>query len=947
MANQLVYTSSPRGLKPGAVGFCVVACTRGMREQTTSALEALSGYRRVYTDANAAARNPVAYSHVVIETGTANIRVLARVADAGLDYSGRTNKIASFLDVTQDPPAVSGPAALFAAPNLFVERWTSADLPRYYDAPIMLPQFVGLPAGCEAWRQTTGDPGWAGVLAATVATRRQVVLVVRPDQNVLRLFQEAIALLPTPAERWNATFSTYYMKTPPGVRCQWKAVMQGSPEELAFRNAPGALVLDLTAPGRLPNINAAATSDAARRLVSAAQGVAAGWSTPAVSAPGVSAIPGQNPANVANPFASIPAAADSPFGLPNAQAGAGVFPGASSGGIYPTENEPVVVPDQKKRKTLNYGRDAVLKTDVPRKRNTTLTLTKRLVIYACAFVFMFGVGIAVLFGTGVFTGVDEHAKQVKEMAEPEQPNEKVVNAHEGQKPAFDTRNQDFAATVAEEEEELANGEKSDVATSEEDEPEEVAENTNEDVDEGNMDAASPAAKSIHSKKNDEKKGKKEVQKDSVENKNADADAEKIAFNINDMIEEFLDAGNSVWFDVDLLKYDNGDQKWIGDSLSKYHFENDICYDKAKRIVDPESVGSRDLAWYVSIKRLEERGNEKNEKTDSEVVKSALHRLNGVRNAVRDLEPLRSVSYGLLSPGESYVPLETERLYAALERFLKSEKRTLNIRVIRPIEEGKVDTSLIEISGTEFKDRKTKFGDEKVKLSIDFEKRTANLRFEDDMMLEYLRTARVQVEAFNSAGEKIFNTKKYQLLKVADYNETMDVSPLFGEVVPDICNNEKKNASLFIEYDNVGKKVFTPFKIEGDGKKSSSSEEIPDLTNKTLARTNGLLLSYSNVANLLPHSKESPRKLFLIPIFELNELRKNKKIEVTKIHCFPRKSEKWDEEIVKSKKKELIELLGTDKDVYSRVRYRAYANQPDDETVIVGRIIVDLNKVSLK
>ncbi len=841
MANQLVYTSSPRGLKPGAVGFCVVACTRGMREQTTSALEALSGYRRVYTDANAAARNPVAYSHVVIETGTANIRVLARVADAGLDYSGRTNKIASFLDVTQDPPAVSGPAALFAAPNLFVERWTSADLPRYYDAPIMLPQFVGLPAGCEAWRQTTGDPGWAGVLAATVATRQQVVLVVRPDQNVLRLFQEAIALLPTPAERWNATFSTYYMKTPPGVRCQWKAVMQGSPEELAFRNAPGALVLDLTAPGRLPNINAVATSDAARRLVSAAQGVAAGWSTPAVPAPGVSAIPGQNPANVANPFASIPAAADSPFGLPNAQAGAGVFPGASSGGIYPTENEPVVVPDQKKRKTLNYGRDAVLKTDVPRKRNTTLTLTKRLVIYACAFVFMFGVGIAVLFGTGVFTGVDEHAKQVKEMAEPEQPNEKVVNAHEGQKPAFDTRNQDFAATVAEEGEELANGEKSDVATSEEDEPEEVAENTNEDVDEGNMDAASPDAKSIHSKENDEKKGKKEVQKDSVENK----------------------------------------------------------------------------------------------------------------NAVRDLEPLRSVSYGLSSSGESYVPLETARLYAALEQFLNSEKsnsekRTLKIRVIRPIEEGNVDTSLIKIPGTEFKnrktDRKTRFGDGKVKLSIDFEKRTANLQFEDDMMLEYLRTARVQVEACNSAGEKIFNTKKYQLLKVDDYNETMDVSPLFGEVVPDICicNNEKKNASLFIEYDNVGKKKFTSFNIEGDGKNLSSSKEIPSLTNEKLAQTNGLLLSYSNVANLLQHSEESPRKLFLIPIFKL----KNKKIEVTDILCFSQgKSEKWNKENGKKKIEET--LLETDKDVYSRVRYRAYANQPDDETVIVGRIIVDLKKVPLK
>ena len=187
MAYQLVYTSSPRGLKPGAFGFCVVACTRGMKEQTTSALEALSGYRRVYADPRDALRNPTSYSHVLFETATGRLRILARVADAGLDYSGRTNKIASFLDVATGELTPPGPAALFSQPGLFVTNWSSSSTPQYYEAPIALPNYVPIPPGCDEWRNTTGDPAWAGVLASTVATRRPVALVVRPEQNVLRL----------------------------------------------------------------------------------------------------------------------------------------------------------------------------------------------------------------------------------------------------------------------------------------------------------------------------------------------------------------------------------------------------------------------------------------------------------------------------------------------------------------------------------------------------------------------------------------------------------------------------------------------------------------------------------------------------------------------------------------------------------------------------------------
>ena len=419
MAYQLVYTSSPRGLKPGAFGFCVVACTRGMKEQTTSALEALSGYRRVYADPRDALRNPTSYSHVLFETATGRLRILARVADAGLDYSGRTNKIASFLDVATGELTPPGPAALFSQPGLFVTNWSSATPPQYYEAPISLPNYVSIPSGCDEWRNTTGDSAWAGVLASTVATRRPVALIVRPEQNVLRLFQESLALLP-PGERWNATFSTYYMKTPPGVQCQWKAVMQGSPEELASRSTPGGLVLDLTAPNKLPSLASLATTPEAQTLVAAARGVNSSVAVP-------TQLPERAFQAVPNPATPPPAFDASP--LPGA---------APIGGTTPYDlASPVPSGAAPRRKTLNYGRDAILTVTPPPQRGNreTALLTKMLACVGAATILL-GIVVAILWSSGVFEkfgdAVEEREKAVAEANG--QPNVPAENTPEQKSP---------------------------------------------------------------------------------------------------------------------------------------------------------------------------------------------------------------------------------------------------------------------------------------------------------------------------------------------------------------------------------------------------------------------------------------------------------------------------------------------------------------------------------
>ena len=78
MSQELLYTSAPRGLKPGSRGFCTVVCTRDMPPALAAGLESLSAYRHVFPpgDPNAE-RNPVAWSHVKFEQGNCLKPVLA------------------------------------------------------------------------------------------------------------------------------------------------------------------------------------------------------------------------------------------------------------------------------------------------------------------------------------------------------------------------------------------------------------------------------------------------------------------------------------------------------------------------------------------------------------------------------------------------------------------------------------------------------------------------------------------------------------------------------------------------------------------------------------------------------------------------------------------------------------------------------------------------------
>lgn len=253
MSQELLYTSAPRGLKPGSRGFCTVLSTQGMPAPLATAVEALSGYRPIYpSNDERAARNPVVYSHLKMQATGRTWNVLSRIADYGLDYSQRANKLAHHVILDNPSERLSGgPANLLSMPGFMREEWEGE--PKVVALKPVTREPQGPSGVCRQWQEMTGDAGWAGVLAESFLRdpERLVILLFAPGQEVLPLFAEAISLLP-PEKRWDVTFSTYFTGLTTGTTCIWRAMVHDSKEAHESLRFVSALRIDLTADSLAP-----------------------------------------------------------------------------------------------------------------------------------------------------------------------------------------------------------------------------------------------------------------------------------------------------------------------------------------------------------------------------------------------------------------------------------------------------------------------------------------------------------------------------------------------------------------------------------------------------------------------------------------------------------------------------------------------------------------------
>jgi hypothetical protein len=225
-----------------------------MARNLAEKLESLSGYRHAFLLGDAkASLNPVNFSHLLITVGGRPYHVLSRVADAGADYSQRTNKLAHHVVLEPRELVPGGPAWVLLDPLFCESNWNGT--PQLIAVGRQPRREARPPSVCKLWSSMTADAGWAAVLAETALTDPPTpISVIFPvGTNTLALVDEALGLL-EPDQRWQVTFSTYYTTLPAGISCQWRFVLDGSPEAVSIRRNPHAKAIDLCAAlGRAPD----------------------------------------------------------------------------------------------------------------------------------------------------------------------------------------------------------------------------------------------------------------------------------------------------------------------------------------------------------------------------------------------------------------------------------------------------------------------------------------------------------------------------------------------------------------------------------------------------------------------------------------------------------------------------------------------------------------------
>ena len=239
---ELVLTSAKNGLIPGRSGFCSVAWTEGMPQNLVTLLENMSGYNALYAPNDPMAiHNPVCYSYQKVQFGRSVLRIVSRIAFAGLDYTGRSNKIAHHIilnDELEFKRMKHGPISLLLQDSNFYTEWN--------EPPRLLPIRKKLEISeepeifAENWQQVIGDARWAGHIADifdNCGDQRCIYLEydhLQHGKNILYMIDEITRLLPLDKAR-EFTFTTCFSAAQNGCSCFFRGALPSSTALPAIR----------------------------------------------------------------------------------------------------------------------------------------------------------------------------------------------------------------------------------------------------------------------------------------------------------------------------------------------------------------------------------------------------------------------------------------------------------------------------------------------------------------------------------------------------------------------------------------------------------------------------------------------------------------------------------------------------------------------------------------
>ncbi len=116
----------------------------------------------------AAALQPTVHSHLRLNVGGRPLHVLSRIADAGLDYSQRTNKFAHHLVFRRGRLPARRTRLGAAPPGLMATSWDGQ--PRVAPGDAQLPRDERPAGPCDAWEARSATPAGRG--AGRIGRRR-------------------------------------------------------------------------------------------------------------------------------------------------------------------------------------------------------------------------------------------------------------------------------------------------------------------------------------------------------------------------------------------------------------------------------------------------------------------------------------------------------------------------------------------------------------------------------------------------------------------------------------------------------------------------------------------------------------------------------------------------------------------------------------------------------
>ena len=234
MAQQLVYTSSPRLLQAGRTGFGTVAMHAGIPSWLQSEIEGFSQFSRL----PGLDPSRVILCHTNFGQGDRKHHVFSRIHDCGADYTGRTNHIAHHFiftaaEIAQATKLGVTPVDVLAYLNhgLWKTAWSGdpAILQPDEELPIISisKNTITLPA-INYWGHLCPDhPEYAAVLApGKLSEACWLIYPTGWSESIIYALGESLLLHTNP---WAVTFTNNLQPTDNEQLFSWRCIPSDSP----------------------------------------------------------------------------------------------------------------------------------------------------------------------------------------------------------------------------------------------------------------------------------------------------------------------------------------------------------------------------------------------------------------------------------------------------------------------------------------------------------------------------------------------------------------------------------------------------------------------------------------------------------------------------------------------------------------------------------------------